>query len=391
LSRAHALIRRQGDDGFELVDCESKNGSFVGGVAARNQLLADGDRLELGSTFFAFRRLRHPPEAVPDVTAGAEPTDPALTTILPDLARRFDAFKRAAPTKLSLLVIGKTGTGKELAARAAHALSRRDGPFVAVNCGALPSTLLEAELFGYRKGAFSGALEDRVGLVRASDRGTLFLDEVGELSPAAQTALLRVIQEGEVLPIGHVRPLRVDLRLVSATNRDLKRMVEDGSFRADLLARLQGVTLSLLPLGDRREEFGLLVSSLLRRLAGERARDVRFTTSAARRLIDDSWPLNVRGLEKCLAAALALGDGDTIGTEGLDVSDVLESTRSGASPSETPASTDGDEPLSEQDRQLRDRLKELMRQHDGNISALAREMGKTRFQIRRWIKRFRLR
>jgi DNA-binding NtrC family response regulator len=391
LSRAHALIRRQGDDGFMLVDCDSKNGSFVGGVATRSHLLADEDRLELGSTFFAFRRLRHPPDDAPDVTAGVDEADPALTTILPELARRFDAYKRAATSNLSLLVIGQTGTGKELAARAAHALSRRGGPFVAVNCGALPSTLLEAELFGYRKGAFSGALEDRVGLVRASDGGTLFLDEVGELSTAAQTALLRVIQESEVLPIGHVRPLRVDLRLVSATNRDLKQMVEDGVFRPDLHARLQGVTLSLLPLRERRDEFGLLVSSLLRRLAGERARDVRFTTAAARRLIDDPWPLNVRGLEKCLSAALVLGDGNTIGVEDLDAADVLEPAQRDESPSEAPASVDSDEGLSEQDRKQRDQLIELMRKHDGNISAVAREVGKARFQIRRWVKRYRLR
>ncbi|MCU1282473.1 MAG: Sigma-54 dependent transcriptional regulator [bacterium] len=393
LSRSHAVIRRQSDDGFVLVDCDSKNGSFVGGVAARSHLLADEDRLELGSTFFTFRRLRHPRDGAPDVTAGVDQADFALTTILPELARRFDSYKRAANSTLSLLVIGKTGTGKELAARAAHALSRRAGPFVALNCGALPSTLLEAELFGYRKGAFSGALEDRVGLVRASDGGTLFLDEVGELSAAAQTALLRVLQEGEVLPIGHVRPSRVDLRVIAATNRDLKQMVEDGVFRPDLHARLQGVTLSLLPLRERRDEFGLLVSSLLRRLAGERARDLSFTTAAARRLIDDPWPLNVRGLEKCLSAALVLGDRNTIDLEGLDAADVLEPAQATASPSQTQTRTsiEDDAGLSDEDRKQRAQLTELMRKHEGNISAIAREVGKTRFQIRRWIKRFRLR
>jgi DNA-binding NtrC family response regulator len=391
LSREHALIRRLDNGDFELVDCGSKNRSFVGGVARLAHPLGDGDRLELGSTFFAFRRLRHPSDGPSDVTASCDDGAPGLTTVLPELARRFDAFERAAASTLSLLVLGETGTGKELAARAAHARSRSDRPFVAVNCGALPPALLEAELFGHRKGAFSGALEDRVGLVRASDGGTLFLDEVGELPTAAQAALLRVIQEGEVLPIGHVRPVRVDLRLVSATNRDLKQMVETGTFRADLHARLQGMTLSLLPLRERREELGLLVSSLLRRLAGERARDIRFTTAAARRLIDDPWPLNVRGLEKCLSASLVLADGNTLDVPHLDAAGVLEPAQPDIAAAEVSASAEGDEPLSDRDRKQRDQLIELMQKHDGNISAVAREAGKARFQIRRWVKRYGLR
>ena len=394
LSREHAELRRHGLDQFELVDRDSKNHSFVGGIARTNHMLADGDCLELGSTFFTFRRLREAGSGERDVYADGADANDALTTLKPDLARQLATFSRAAASRVSLVINGETGTGKELAARAAHALSGRAGAFVAVNCGALPATLLEAELFGYRKGAFSGAIDDRVGLVRASDRGTLFLDEVGELPPPAQTALLRVLQENEVLPIGHVRPLPVDLRIVSATNRNLRQLVERGEFRADLHARLQGVTVTLPPLRERREELGLLVSRILRRLAGDRAQTIRLSTTAARQLLEDRWPQNIRALEKCLAAALVLCEGDLIDAHDLASSGVLvepQDSREEDDPAVDSEEDVGGVALSPRDEEQRARLVELVRKHGGNISAVAREMNKARFQVRRWIKRYRIR
>jgi transcriptional regulator with GAF, ATPase, and Fis domain len=278
-----------------------------------------------------------------------------------------------------------------LIARAVHARSQRSGPFVPVNCGSLPSTLIEAELFGHRKGAFSGAVDDRPGLVRAADGGTLFLDEIGELPLPAQTLLLRVLQEHEVLPIGHVRPIRVDLRLVCATHRDVRKMVKEGSFRADLLARIQGFTLQLASLTQRRAEFGLIVSTLLGRLAGARASQIRFSAGAARRLFDAEWPQNVRGLQRCLEAALVLCDGDTLQLEHVEAAGILDPTDLADGPDEPSADARVDLPLSEEDERRRTELIELMRKHDGNISAIAREIGKARFQVRRWIARYRLR
>jgi DNA-binding NtrC family response regulator len=391
LSREHAELRRQGLDHFELVDRNSKNHSFVDGVARTNHMLADGERIQLGSTFFTLRHLREPDAAEPDVLLTGDESNVGLATLLPDLALRFAAFARAAPSRVSLIVVGETGTGKELAARAAHELSRRSGAFTAVNCGALPSTLMEAELFGHRKGSFSGALEDRIGLIRASDKGTLFLDEVAELPLTAQAALLRVIQEGEVLPIGHVRPVSVDLRIVSATHRNLKQMVERGEFRADLHARLQGLTLSLPPLRERLDEIGLLLGSILRRLAGQRASAIRFSTTAARRLLQDRWRHNVRSLEKCLSAALVLREGDTIDLPHLESSGVLDEGDNDDGCLDDGEEALPDTPLSPEEEQQRQRLVGLMTEHHGNISAVARETGKARFQIRRWIKRYRIR
>src|SRR6266852_9046673 len=158
--------------------------------------------------------------------------------------RKLEAI---AASTVSVVLQGESGTGKEVAATAMHRLSGRVGPFLPVNCGGLPETLIESELFGSRKGAFSGADKDRPGLVRSADGGTLFLDEIGELSPSAQVALLRVLNDGEILPIGATKPIRVDVRVVAATNRDLENLVSRGQFRADLLARISGLV-AWLPL-----------------------------------------------------------------------------------------------------------------------------------------------
>ena len=159
------------------------------------------------------------------------PSSASYTTFVPALSQAFADLVQIAPTAASVLLQGETGTGKELVARATHSLSQRPGPFVAANCGALPAALVESELFGYRKGAFSGANEDREGLVRSADRGTLFLDEIGDLSPPSQAALLRVLQEREVMPLGATRARPVDLKLVAATHHNLEGLVASGQFR----------------------------------------------------------------------------------------------------------------------------------------------------------------
>jgi transcriptional regulator with GAF, ATPase, and Fis domain len=386
LSGEHAVLRRH-HERFELTDLGSKNGSFVNGAPQRSVLLSDSDLIQVGSTFLTFRRLQAAPAYVTDLRSDQQTTRPnGLATVMPQLSEHFDRVAQVAAADLPLMIIGETGTGKELMARAAHTLSKRKGPFVPVNCGALASSLLESELFGHKRGAFSGANEDRPGLLRASDGGTLFLDEVAELSLAAQTALLRALQEHEVLPVGAVRAVPVELRVVCATHRDLAEAVESGRFRADLLARLGGFVLRLPPLRERREDLGLIVSTLFQQLAAKRCDQLRFAAGAARQLLTDAWPMNVRALEKCLAAALLVSEG-TIETAHLALSSLITdpSERAKHQPDRAVALRT---PLSDDDLERRDQLARLLQEHEGNISAIAREMGKERVQVRRWLRRY---
>jgi transcriptional regulator with GAF, ATPase, and Fis domain len=361
LSSRHArLVRDQRR--FTLEDLGSKNGSLVNGVRQSRVELRDGDLVELGHTFFRFRAAL-PRSSEPDVAAVADPS--GLTSLVPSIESQLARLRAIAPSPVPVLVLGETGTGKELAARAVHELSRRSGRFVPINCGALPATLVESELFGYRKGAFSGATEDRPGLVRSADGGTLFLDEIGDLAGPAQAALLRVLQEKEVLPVGGTKAVPVDLRVIAATHRDLE--AADGQFRSDLLGRLRGFELRLVPLRERLEDFGVLVASLL----GNQS--VTFAPEAMRALLRSRWPLNIRQLQQSLSAAAALSGGRIL------LEHLPEEQRSAPGKAR-------DRELSDEERERRDQLIALFEKHGGNLSAVARELGKDRVQIRRWIK-----
>jgi transcriptional regulator of acetoin/glycerol metabolism len=377
LSTAHATLRRTGE-GWLLEDLRSKNGTLVGGARIGQRLLADGDVFEVGRTLFLFRASLPAPAGAPghlEVSA-LGPRQPALLTLDPAHEESLQRLRAVAPSKLSVVVTGETGTGKELVASALHALSGRGGALVAVNCAALAPTLLESQLFGHKKGAFSGANEDAPGLVRASDRGTLFLDEIGELPLPAQAALLRVLAQGQVLPVGGTAAVPVDLRVVCATNRDLKAMAAAGTFRGDLLARLQGFVLELPPLRERLPDLGLLVSALLRRHAPA-PEAVRFEPEAARALTRHRWPFNVRELDQALAAALLLAGGGPIALAHLP-----EELRDGP---RAPAPTQA---LAPDEQELRARLVALLIENGGNLSAVARVLGKGRTQIVRWVQRF---
>jgi transcriptional regulator with AAA-type ATPase domain len=373
MSSEHGRLVRARDT-WNLDDPSSKNGCILNGVLARRGPIGDGDVLELGHTFFLYRLA--PPVPGPPDLAGDALVAPAqdLVTFNGELAEAYARLARIAQTDVPVLVFGETGTGKELVARALHALSRRKGPFVAVNCGALPETLVEAELFGAKRGAFSGATADRSGLVRGADSGTLFLDEIAELRASSQAAFLRVLQEKEVLSLGETRAVKVDVRFCAATHRPLEDMVEEGSFRRDLYARLFGFTIDLPPLRKRREDLGLVVRALLgRRDGGDRA---TLTPAAVRMLHAYDWPLNVRELEKSLASAVALADGRPI-----DVGDLPDPVRRG------PGATASSGGASDDDG-LRAKLVALLESHRGNIAAVARAFGKDRMQIHRWVRRF---
>jgi transcriptional regulator of acetoin/glycerol metabolism len=352
-------------------------GVTVNGLRTHRTQLVEGDLVTVGETVLRFRE--EPVSSPLDIDADADALRPpagGLGTFYPALARSFDDLAQLAPTATPILLCGETGTGKEVVARATHTLARRPGHFVAVNCGALPATLIESELFGYRKGAFSGATEDRLGLIRGADGGTLFLDEIGDLPLASQAALLRVLQEREVMPLGGGRPVPIDIKLVCATHHDLRALIEQGRFRRDLYARLAGFSVCLPALRDRRDDLGLLIAAILRRLAPDGG-SLRLTAAASHALLAHDWPHNIRELDTALGVALALARGGPI-----DLAHLPEAVR-------TPrTSTRAAAGLAEAAR--RDQLEAMLRQHRGNISAIARLTSRSRMQVHRWLKRYQL-
>jgi len=219
-----------------------------------------------------------------------------------------------APTESTVLIQGESGTGKEVIARYLHELSMRvEGPFLSLNCGALPESLLESELFGHVKGSFTGAVRDKQGLFAAARGGTFFLDEIGEMSPATQVKLLRVLQEREAIPVGGTEAIPVDVRVVAATNRDLEEDIKRGRFRTDLYYRLNVINIHLPPLRDRRDDIPIFVKEFLAHIAGERGEGPKTVSPEAEEVIMAyDWPGNVRELENALERAVTLTKGDVI-------------------------------------------------------------------------------
>ncbi|HIF94690.1 MAG TPA: sigma-54-dependent Fis family transcriptional regulator [Myxococcales bacterium] len=231
----------------------------------------------------------------------------------------FRNIERIAKSQATVLVTGESGTGKELVARAIHDLSTRsEGPFIAVNCGAIPRELIESELFGHEKGAFTGATDRRIGRIESANSGTFFLDEIGELDPAVQVKLLRALQERSFERVGSSTTIKVDVRIVTATNRDLAKEVAEGNFREDLFYRVNVVPVELPPLRDRREDIRLLATSFLTRSAEGEGKQL--TAAALGSLDGYSWPGNVRELENAIEHGLALCEADTIDVQDLPIS-----------------------------------------------------------------------
>ena len=235
----------------------------------------------------------------------------------PKLLSILDIVRQVAPTKATVLITGESGTGKELIANAIHYNSpRAKGPFIKVNCAALPETLLESELFGHEKGAFTGAYQTRIGRFEAADGGTLFLDEIGTLGSAVQVKLLRVLQEREFERVGGTKTIKVDVRLITATNTDLSTAVKEGRFREDLFWRINVVRINMPPLRERREDIPLLVHHFIRKFAAENSRPIKgISEEALQVLLHYDFPGNVRELENIIESAVVLCRGDTITPE----------------------------------------------------------------------------
>jgi transcriptional regulator of acetoin/glycerol metabolism len=370
VSSAHAVLR-MAEGRLWVRDLGSTNGTFV------DERKVGADEVEVGAN--AALRVGHTllalvPDANPSMHAAPWPFPTSSGAFARDLGR----LERVAKTNLPLILLGETGSGKEVVARGVHERSGRPGACLAVNCAALPQQIVEAQLFGHVKGAFSGAVRDEPGFFRAADRGTLLLDEIGDLPAPSQAALLRTLQEGEVTPVGAFKPVKVDVRVVAATHQPLETMIQEGRFRADLFARLSGFVFRLPPLRERRADLGVLVASLL-----QRARlSAQMRPECVAALYRYDWPLNVRELDKVLTAAAHLAEDGVIKLEHLPQSIVGGSRSAGASERSAPA------PLSPEDAALRADLVHRLQASGYNVSQVAREMGKARQQVQRWMRRF---
>ncbi len=302
-----------------------------------------------------------------------------------------DRIRRIAPYDVSVLLSGESGTGKELAARALHYNSLRwDKPFVVENCGALPDELLESELFGYKRGAFTGAVEDRIGLFERANGGTVFLDEIGEVSPAFQVKLLRVLQEGEIRPLGSGRTRNVDVRIIAASNKNLEREVHEGRFREDLYYRLAAVVIELPPLRKRKEDVPLLANTLLKSAMQSLGKSVSgFTDEALACLQAYNWPGNVRELQNEVRHMLVMSDSEDLGAELLNSRILNTAPRRDSTVVEHLAGLQGT--LKDRVEALEERiLRETLIRHRWNKSRAARELGLSRVGLRNKLDRYNL-
>ena len=323
------------------------------------------------------KRLRPLPEP-----AGG--TDDAIVGASPQMIGVFKAIARAATSDATVLVLGESGTGKEMVARVLHARSRRGrGPFVAINCAAIPENLLESELFGHEKGAFTGAIGRRIGRFERAHGGTLFLDEIGDMSMALQSKILRAIQEREVERVGGGSPVSIDVRIVAATNRDLREAVREGRFREDLYYRLAVVTLELPPLRERGTDLDLLSMHFFAHYAREHGRPVRAVAEEVFNVLHrHPWPGNVRQLRNAAERAVVMADGEILLPQHLpgDVlhaSDPPSANGGGPSAAEPPLVT-----LEEMEKRM---IRRALRETGNNVTMAAERLGIHRNTLRRKI------
>jgi hypothetical protein len=379
LSRLHARFTRA-PLGWYLEDAGARNGCYLNGDRVERALVGETDLVELGHVFLTLRTMPQPRDADAGTLQSAElgGIPVGFRTLLPPLAARLDDLRRVARSTIGVLLVGETGTGKEVLARAIHEASARGGPFIAVNCNTLTESLAESQLFGHVKGAFSGAIADAPGFVRAADKGTLLLDEVADLGATAQGALLRVLQEREVVPVGRAHAHNVDVRFIGTSPRPLA--IGD-SFRSDLFARLSGFVYEMTPLRDRREDFGLLIAGLLRKAGIGEGDRPQIAPDLGLGLLAHRWPLNVRELEQLLNRTWLLAEG---GLMSGPPRFVVATPSSAPPPWATPARP---RELSVEEKETQQQVTDALASARGNVSEAARALGKGRVQFHRLMKR----
>jgi DNA-binding NtrC family response regulator len=364
VSARHCAVRL-GESGVEVSDLGSRNGLRLGGARLASLLLCgDGTSFVIGRTSVTIRRRSEDDD---DGCTSDEPSIPTLVGRSPAMQRVRREIARHSRTRAAVLIQGESGSGKDVVAQALHALSGRTGDYVPLNAGAFPDSLADAELFGHRRGAYTGAVTGRAGAFELAHRGTLFLDEVGELSPAVQVKLLRVVEDGAVRPIGATESLKVDVRLVAASWVRLDERVHEGAFRGDLFHRLSTVTIELPPLRKRKSDIGALSRVLLARLESD-VGDKRLTAAALARLLEYSWPGNVRELSAVLYRS-------AVAAPGADIDACHVALPEDARPQSVTA------------RASPERARELLDEHRGNVSAASRAAGVPRSTFRAWLVR----
>ncbi len=365
VSRLHAVLEldRTGD-GLVLVDRGSTNGSWVNRRRVDQERLKPGDVLRLGASVMLVLRGEPPPPEADDL---------GLVGRTSEVAELRTLLRRAAPSTLPVLAMGATGTGKDLVARAVHARSGRTGPFVALNCAALPNTLVENALFGHRRGAYTDAVSDEGGAFTRAHGGTLFLDEIGEMPLDVQPKLLRALEEGEITPVGATRPTRVDVRIVAATNRPLLEAVRKGAFRDDLYARLAGIVVRMPSLSERKDDLLLLLA----RFMPPAGRAIPWSVDAVEALLCYDWPLNVREVRR-LAERLPVLHPEATAFDVSMLDPEIQGAGAVADPDDGPAEPMDGPPSKEE-------LIALLERCGGNVSRLATMVGRNRKQVYRWM------
>jgi len=371
VSRFHCEVRIVGN-AVRLVDSGSTNGTLVDGVRVRDAELTTGSKVRVGATVLTVSASGE--RALVDLSPRHSFGEVLGVSV--EMRRLYAILEKIAPTDTTVLIQGETGCGKELVARAIHdASARSQQPFVVVDCGAIAENLIESELFGHVRGAFSGAVGDRRGLFEEADGGTLFLDEIGELPAALQPKLLRVLETGDFERVGSSRTRHVNVRIVSATNSNLGEEVAAGRFRQDLLFRLNTVEINLPPLRERREDIPALANHFLRQHAQRYRKNIAgFDAAALQALLDHPWPGNIRELDHAVERGVLMAQGEKIrlGELGLRI--------------------DRDATSRIEDMSLEDvegfLIKKAMARFDGNVSQAAKALGLSRSALYRRLQRY---
>ncbi len=397
VSSTHFAIVAE-EQGFVLRDAGSTNGTWLSGCQVREVILAPGVTFRVGATSLQLR----PVDEVVDIPLSEEERFGGVIGRALSMREVFATLARVAPTELTCLIEGETGTGKERVARAIHEASRRKHkPYVVLDCSAIPRELMESYVFGHERGAFTGAVAQRAGAFEAADGGTLFLDEIGELDLSLQPKLLRVLESRELRRVGATRAVRADCRVIAATNRDLRAMVNAGTFREDLYFRLSIVNITLPSLSQRREDIPLLVDSFLEESSGRRPDGTkpRLSADALDALLSYGWPGNVRELKNVIARAAGLAAEPVITRADLHLRGGISTPLAPSAPAPAPlasAAPDISRPFKEAKQEVVDTweaayLRALLAAHDDNLSSAARASGLTRYHLRELLKRHALR
>jgi two-component system, NtrC family, response regulator HydG len=352
---------------METVMAATRNGAF--------DYLAKP--FELDTLLGAVRRALQPPDSDDEEVEAEELPETEMIGSTAGMVDIYKTVSQAAPTDATIVIEGETGTGKELVARMIHRFSTRSAQsFVAVDCTSIPAALIESELFGSVKGAFTGADRDRIGVFEAANKGTVFLDEIGEIEPAFQAKLLRFLQEREIRPVGSPREKKVDVRVVVATNRDLQKMVDEGKFREDLWFRLNVVRVTMPPLRERRADVPLLTRYFLNKYNARYNRDVKLTESGLKALKDFTWPGNIRQLQHLIERLTILAPNERIDAEA--VHDAISAMEPGGAAGETLAETEADQ------------IRRVLAATGGNKSRAAAILGIERKTLYRKLERMKL-